>query len=313
MNEIKNFLLENHHNNILKIKHVKDNFAELCKFIFYKFFCRFDMASYSFNKILKNNPKSWSELINFNYYNKSIYYVKIFKNLLLEFFKFVSEYNYSHKCNKEYRIYHKKYCVLHNKLTDHLNSDSGFHLKNKITSETKKINFCQGLRQPSTGEKKVIQCLDDITKKCKLYYFYKFPVYFCKNINRLEYDFFCVLIQNDYIMPFVIEYDGDQHYNDVKIYNYEYCHKLDILKQYYLFRLNIHLLRINNNMNVEKSIINFINEVWKTNTYVGTNLINPIKDFFNDDSEHDGLKYFHDFFYKFNSYHKEKIRKYNSF
>jgi hypothetical protein len=66
-----------------------------------------------------------------------------------------------------------KYCSLYNKLTDHLNSDSGIDLKNKMNSEINKINFCQGLRQPSTGEKKVIQCLDDISKKCKLYYFYR--------------------------------------------------------------------------------------------------------------------------------------------
>lgn len=59
----------------------------------------------------------------------------------------------------------------------------------------------------------------------------------CKDIKALPFDFF---INDEYL----IEYDGQQHFDKNSIFNYEYTHKHDLLKSKWCKENNIPLIRI---------------------------------------------------------------------
>ena len=59
----------------------------------------------------------------------------------------------------------------------------------------------------------------------------------CKDIKQLPFDFF---VNNEYL----IEYDGQQHYNQDSIFDYEYTHSHDIMKTKWCKENNIPLIRI---------------------------------------------------------------------
>ena len=59
----------------------------------------------------------------------------------------------------------------------------------------------------------------------------------CKDIKELPFDFF---VNNEYL----IEYDGQQHYDQNSIFNYEYTHKHDLIKSQWCKDNNIPLIRI---------------------------------------------------------------------
>lgn len=158
------------------------------------------------------------------------------------------------------------------------------------------IECRSGKNKMSSGEKAVTMFLDKICIKYDFTYFYKYRPDFCKNQKKLEYDFYCCLTYKKRIFHFVIEYDGDQHYKNVKIWDeHNLCHMRDILKQYYLFQMNIHLLRIRTCDNIKLSIVNFINKILISTKYVAVNKIEPIKELFIGTTEHPGLKDFYVF------------------
>jgi len=82
----------------------------------------------------------------------------------------------------------------------------------------------------------------------------------------------------------------------------------DYLKQYYLRQMNVHLLRLNNKMNLRKEINRFIKEILDSSTYVVMNgLIKTIK---NDVSNklnifYENYEYNHNLYYKY--YDKKKM------
>jgi hypothetical protein len=78
----------------------------------------------------------------------------------------------------------------------------------------------------------------------------------------LEYDFYVIMIYDNRLIQFVIEYDksDDDRSNDS-------------FKEYCLFQMNIHLLRLNNKSNIKKEIVNFIRTIRSTKTYVTKNCI----------------------------------------
>lgn len=59
----------------------------------------------------------------------------------------------------------------------------------------------------------------------------------CKDIKELPFDFY---INNQYL----IEYDGEQHFLENSVFDYEYTHKHDIIKNKWCKDNNIHLIRI---------------------------------------------------------------------
>lgn len=59
----------------------------------------------------------------------------------------------------------------------------------------------------------------------------------CVDKTYLPFDFF---VNNKYL----IEYDGEQHYNKESVFNYEYTHKHDVIKSKWCKENNIPLIRI---------------------------------------------------------------------
>ena len=140
----------------------------------------------------------------------------------------------------------------------------------------------------STGEIKIIKYLS----KCDLIYYQNYRFSFCKNKISLSYDFLCVIIKEDSLIMFVVEFDGDQHFKENSLFDFKNNHIRDILKQHYLRQLNIHLLRLNEESNIEEELDNFIQKVSKTGVYLCQNPLKPIEEYFNDDSDHAGLVHF---------------------
>lgn len=131
-------------------------------------------------------------------------------------------------------------------------------------------------------------------KNFNLFFFYKHKWPFCRKVCRLEYDFYCILIHENRLIQFVIEFDGGFHYEKTEYFNFDNYHKSDIIKQYYLLQMNVHLLRLTD---VKQVVIEcFINRLIKTSKYLSYGKINPIKKIFTDDSDCKGLIYFGDYF-----------------
>ena len=160
------------------------------------------------------------------------------------------------------------------------------------SSECFSMNF-----KPSQGEQLVIDCLDLLKKQYDIIYFYKFRWPFCKDKGVLEYDFYCILLCDDYLYQFVIEFDGGFHFQrDTDFIDFRTYHVHDILKQYYLFQRSIHLLRLNNKYNIVDQIISFINNVIGSKKYVIINKIEPVFRYFLDKNEHGALKNFNNYY-----------------
>ena len=158
---------------------------------------------------------------------------------------------------------------------------------NFVKNHGTKISF-------STGEMKILKHLC----KKKLIHYQNYRFSFCKNKISLSFDFLCVIIKEDSLVMFVVEFDGDQHFKQNSLYDFKSNHQRDILKQHYLRQLNIHLLRLNEESDFEEELDNFIKKVSKTGVYLCQNPIEPIEELFNDDSEHSGLCYFNHFYDK---------------
>lgn len=164
-----------------------------------------------------------------------------------------------------------------------------------VRNECFKMETFKGtIRKISTGEKQVRKVLDLIAIDYEFYYFPAHKWKFCKNQQMLEFDFYCVLFFKEVVYHWVIEFDGIQHYDQSSYYASRENHVRDIIKQYYLAELNVHLLRLKNKKLdvIHEEINNFINIVINSKTYVAINPIIPIMEYFEDTKIHSGLKYF---------------------
>jgi len=142
-------------------------------------------------------------------------------------------------------------------------------------------------------EIKVLDVLNDLMKEYDMVFIYKHRFDFCKFLSELEYDFFCLVLCENKIIPFVIEVDGDQHFKKNNFYDFEVIHTRDIVKQYYLHRLNIHLLRINERTkNIEFVIRDFMYRLTTFNYYLMVNPIVPLREYFDGTDEIYGLMCF---------------------
>lgn len=251
----------------------------------------------------RNKINNWNGLISENYYDKP-FVPKNVNRLISKYLSYYKEYYdnaviFREKHRKIYKQYYKLQNVLSENLKNAIESINDQDKKQRLLEFSKplliKHVYCEGTKTPSKGELSIMAFLDKLTSKYKLYYFYLHRWSFCKNKNLIEYDFYCVLIHQGYVFQWVIEYDGDQHYKDTHFFDFNNNHKRDILKQYYLAELNIHLLRLNKNLDIKKSIINFINKILITDKYVIVNKIDPIEELFCDKFEHSGLIYFNKF------------------
>ena len=136
---------------------------------------------------------------------------------------------------------------------------------------------------------------------CHFFFFYKLRWPFCTNIDRLEYDFYCILFVDNRLIQFVVEYDGAFHF-EVQFDNpqlYQQYHKCDIIKQYYLFRMNVHLIRLNDNFRKTYGIDYIsaqISDLIESDHYFEYQKILAKPEFFNNNNIHKGLQDFNSFF-----------------
>lgn len=143
------------------------------------------------------------------------------------------------------------------------------------------------LEKLSDPEKKIYHIMEKLGKKYELYCFskWKFKVEGehtslgkLPTINfdlNISCDFFCCMLYKHQLHLFVIEYDSNSHH-DVKSENFIKIHLNDLLKQHYLFQMNIHLLRLNKDSDIKKEIKNFIKEVIEGSNYVISGQIEPM-------------------------------------
>lgn len=85
----------------------------------------------------------------------------------------------------------------------------------------------------SRGNVKIAQLLKNANIPFEVQY--KFPS--CKDKKELPFDFY---VNNKYL----IEYDGEQHYDEDSIFDYKYTHRHDLIKNQWCKDNNIPLIRI---------------------------------------------------------------------
>ena len=103
----------------------------------------------------------------------------------------------------------------------------GLSLKNKRSLS------CGNHNNISKGNVKISEILDE----AEISYELEKKFNSCKDITYLPFDFF---VENKYL----IEYDGEQHYNKNSIFDYEYTHKHDLIKSQWCKKNKIPLIRI---------------------------------------------------------------------
>jgi len=157
----------------------------------------------------------------------------------------------------------------------------------------KEINKGNKFNYISTGELNTLRILDSlIDVGFKIVYFSEYVFDFFRFREHLRLDFFCILVLKHKIVPFVIEFDGEQHYNsnarhaDVKCAD---SHVRDILKQYYLAQMGIHLLRVRQRDCSTRVIIQFVADIAKSDMYIQANPILPEAAFFKSKDDHEAL------------------------
>jgi len=165
-----------------------------------------------------------------------------------------------------------------------------------------KFNYLPTIMELSTNEVAIMKVLDSINqdKKDRLLYVYKWnflvegehtSLTSTPTVNYEQpfvYDFYGCTMSRNQLVQFVILYDDDTHFdkNDEQFVD---VHQNDIMKQYMLSQMNIHLLRLSEKSNIKKEINTFIRQIKNTTEYVLTNGIVPIAKLFISNEENEDL------------------------
>lgn len=258
------------------------------------------LKPYLFRYKNDNSTKSWHDLLTMNYDRPNMI-IPCTDNSIR---KAIQKY---HSFFYEIKQVYKNFLLAHKKFDQYCNikSDKFKKFFNKINDLEKRKYYFEAhaeffryrriynTRKPSKGEARVKQFLDRFADNYEFYYFYQCRWNWCKDKRELEFDFYCCLFYECRFVHWVIECDGLQHHIENNLYDFASNHRHDIMKQYYLFWLNIPLLRINfNDPNIEITIVNFINDILVSTKYVTRNPIVPIEKYFQDENPNQGLVYF---------------------
>jgi hypothetical protein len=99
------------------------------------------------------------------------------------------------------------------------------------------------------------------------------------SIGDYVYNFFGLYADEHRMRLFVITFDDATHFNR-KSDEFSIIHTNDIMMQFQLHCMDIHLLRLNKNSDIREETMTFLNSIIKTNTYIVMNCIKPIKKLF---------------------------------
>ena len=136
----------------------------------------------------------------------------------------------------------------------------------------------------------IAQTLNKIGNKIAMSYVYKWSfaedvvdnvpkVYIFK--QNFTYDFFGIITKSRRLKQFVIEYKKNYQTDD-------------FIKQYILFQMNVHLLRLNPNSHIETEVNRFIRKIIRSDKYVIRNRIVCTKDLSRENAQ---LKIFYDSYF----------------
>lgn len=262
------------YNESLKLRHKFENTLRICVKNTNNFIQHPKFKEYFFNKLI-HPVLSLHDLTNIKKYRKNVLPV-----LLDSFQKENIVENLQSLWKDESKLYNT-YSALRKK----------YKLCRKYYFDNYKIlkgsaNHPLGAGKSSDAEEITLNCLHELIKKFQMFYFHSHKFYFCRNhiFFLLEFDFYCIMIYNDRLIQFVIEIDGIQHKTNGfcknKNHDFNSQNVRDIMKQYYLSQLNIHLLRISDFQNISEQINVFIVSIITTTKYIIANPISIQENFF---------------------------------
>jgi hypothetical protein len=167
----------------------------------------------------------------------------------------------------------------------------------KSFNELLKFNYLPAKSELNIHEKNIVQILNRIgdvsnNKEFNFVYKWNFKVegehtHLMKlptvNYQQLfVYDFYGIVIRHSQLVHFVILFDDDCHFDsspfcEQKVFkDFENIHRNDILKQFMLCQMNIHLLRLNKRSNLKTEILSFVKRIRSSTEYVIEGKIKPI-------------------------------------
>lgn len=159
-----------------------------------------------------------------------------------------------------------KYSEKHNKYMKYIKS----YQKNS-NKKILNIDYLPSIHDMSHEDRRIMEILDSIENKVpkKFRYTYKWNFLVEGNDNNIiklptmnyrqsfSYDFYGVTMWHNQLVQFVILFDNTSKISEI-----------DIEKQYILYQMNIHLLRLNRKSNFKKDIISFIRKIRNTTEYI---------------------------------------------
>lgn len=233
------------------------------------------IVEYLFNKPLEKTL-SYYDLTLINY-DSSVKSVRLelendteLDNHLVPMNKFLSDYSSEYETYEKYtKIYELQY--------------------NKSFNRLIKFDYLPIESKLSLPEKNIMHILDRIEKamKYKFHYVYKWnfmtegentSLFKLPTVNYQQsfiYDFYGITMWRNQLAQFVILFDDDSHF-DSSIKDFVKIHRDDIMKQYMLYQMNIHLLRLNKRSDLKKEIISFVRKIRNSTEYVTEGKIKPI-------------------------------------
>jgi hypothetical protein len=237
------------------------------------------IVEYLFNKPLEK-VSSYYNLMAINY-DSSVKLVRLEKKGSTEFDYYFSLLNKNfNNFSDKYDLY-EKYIKIYEQQHD------------KNFNNLLKFDYLPVLSKSTIHERKIIQILngiyDAIDDKYHCLYKWNFMVegeY--TNLMKLPtvnyqqsfvYDFYGITLWHNQLVQFVILFDDDSHF-DSTVETFEKIHHDDILKQYMLYQMNIHLLRLNKRSDLKKEIYSFIKRIRISTKYIIEGKIKPISRFF---------------------------------
>ena len=176
-------------------------------------------------------------------------------------------------------------------------------LNNHNLSKWKFHNFIE----PTIYQHKIIDILEEMPDRTnnKLLYVYNWTFLIVGNHTNLNiqakmnyqsnemYDFYGIITNYGQMIHFVILYDDDSHF-DMNSNKFIQIHQKDIMIQYFLYQMNINLLRLSKKSDFKKEIYSFMDKIRNTTSYILQNQIKPIPSFFKSKKENIHLTTFCD-------------------
>lgn len=153
-----------------------------------------------------------------------------------------------------------------------------------------KVNYFRTISSLSPKEQDIMDIIYDLPYQMNFIYKWSFNIEGKHNsvmkvpsVNfdqEIKCDFLCFLIHNNKLIIFAIQYDKDDKKTVARN-----IYLNDMFKQYCLFQMNVHLLRLNRTHDFKKEIRYFVKKVINTNDYQIRHGMKPDLEILDNDKE----------------------------